>query len=154
MKLSRRLRRRLSRTAYIIAAMTFGAYVLTRYLEVSDPGFEERWGVLGDTLGFPIFLLAIVGSALDPSPKPKSAWSGRLNPDYSGAIAIAVMGFSASFILWWNQTARGSAVVPVIVAVATVIGTVAAWRFAKRRGVEIGEARFVWPADLSASPRA
>ncbi|OYX51247.1 MAG: hypothetical protein B7Y97_05740 [Sphingomonas sp. 32-66-10] len=154
MKLSRRLRRHLSRTAYLIATMAFGAYVLTRYLEMSDPGFEERWSVLGDTLGLPMFLLAIVGSALDPSPRPKNRWSGRLNPDYSGAVAIAVMGFSASLILWWNEAPGGSAVVPIIVAVATILGTVAAWRFAKQRGAEIGEARFVRPADLSTSPRA
>lgn len=80
MKLSRRLRRHLSRTAYLIATMAFGAYVLTRYLEMSAPRFEERWSVLGDTLGLPMFLLAIVGSALDPSPKPKIGGAGGSIP--------------------------------------------------------------------------
>ena len=154
MRLSRRLRRLLSRAAHVIAAMLLGAGALAKFLEWSDPTFEHALDGIAAATGLACLLFTIVGSALDPTPRPRSKWSGRLNPDHSGAIAVAVMGLSAALILWRVQTGDQGLTGPTLVVVVTIIGTVAAWRFAKARGAEIGEARFTQRDELSSSPRA
>ncbi|WP_224923192.1 hypothetical protein [Sphingomonas sp. R647] len=154
MRLSSRLRGLLSRAAHVIAAMLLGAYALAKFLEWSDPTFRHALDGIEAATALPCFLFTVVGSALDPTPRPRSKWSGRLNPDYSGSVALAVIGLSAALILWRVQIGDQGLTMPIVIVVVTIIGTVAAWRFAKVRGAEIGEARFTQPSELSSSPRA
>ena len=72
------------------------------------------------------------------------------SPAESGLIVIAGTGLAAAIALGWNAGSLAQLVPSALVLLATAALGLLVWRFASRRGSEIGEARF---AGDTAAPR-
>lgn len=136
------VRRHLSRVARAIAFMFAGAVVLDAYLQWNDLVLDRSWGRLGDTLFYLGLIFFVVAGALEPDQDRGRLGSGKLSPDYSGGSAILLTGVTAAVILWAQQSGDKDYLVPGLILLASVVGSIVAWRFARIHKAEIGEARF------------
>jgi len=131
-----RARKLLLGLTQMLTAMVFGALVTVRYLSWSMPALKESLRDLYDGLFFAMMLMLFVSSLLEWGPRLKRP-THPPSPAWSGTSVVLITGVMAAIMF-----CQASAVAAGIIIIGTFCGAALVWRFAKRHGHEIGEARF------------